>query len=64
MHDRRLNLPLASHHSITSSAVASRVLGTVKPSAFAVLRLMANSNFTVCWIGKSAGFSPLRIRPA
>jgi hypothetical protein len=32
--------------------------------ALAVLRLMTNSNFTVCWTGKSAGFSPLRIRPA
>src|SRR6516165_8808364 len=55
---------LATLLSITSSARASSLSGTVRPSAFAVLALMANSNFTVCWTGKSAGFSPLRIRPA
>src|SRR5262249_3688113 len=55
---------LAALHSITSSAATSILSGTVMPSAFAVLRLMANSNFTVCWTGKSAGFSPLRMRPA
>jgi len=32
-------------HSITSSASASRVGGTMIPSAFAVLRLTAVSNF-------------------
>src|SRR5262249_42514248 len=32
--------------------------------AFAVLRLTASSNFTVCCTGRSAGFSPLRMRPA
>ena len=57
-----LNLPLTSHHSITSSAVASSDAGTVSPSVLAVWRLMTNSNFTVCWTGKAAGFSPLRIR--
>src|SRR5262245_21387994 len=31
-----LNLPLASHHSITSSARASRVSGTSMPGAFAI----------------------------
>src|SRR5262249_55547524 len=35
---------LAPPHSITSSAVASSEGGTVRPSAFAVLRLIANSN--------------------
>jgi hypothetical protein len=49
-------------HSITSSAVASSDGGTVSPSVLAVWRLMTNSNFTVCWTGKAAGFSPLRIR--
>jgi hypothetical protein len=29
-----------------------------------VLRLMMNSNFVVCKTGRSAGFSPLRIRAA
>ena len=35
-------------HSITSSAVASSVCGTVSPSAFAVLRLMTSSNLVGC----------------
>jgi hypothetical protein len=26
-----------------------------RPNAFAVLRLMSNSNLSDCWIGKSAG---------
>ena len=51
-------------HSITSSASASSLSGISKPSAFAVMRLMTNSNL-VGWItGRFAGFSPLRIRPA
>ena len=51
-------------HSITSSARASSVGGTSRPSAFAVLRLMTSSNLVDCCTGRSAGFSPLRIRPA
>src|SRR5262245_23573368 len=50
-------------YSITSSARASSVGGTVRPSALAVLRLMISSTFVDCWTGRSAGFSPLRIRP-
>ena len=50
-------------YSITSSAVASNVDGTVKPSALAVLRLIAKSNLVGCGIGKSAGLAPLRMRP-
>ncbi len=34
----------SSHHSITSSAVASSVGGTSRRSAFAVLRLMNSSS--------------------
>src|SRR5262249_47551823 len=49
-------------HSITSAAVASSVGGTSRPSALAVLRLMAVSNLVGACTGKSAGFSPLRIR--
>ena len=49
-------------YSITSSARASSDCGTVSPSALAVLRLMASSNFAGCCTGKSAGVSPLRIR--
>src|SRR4029453_15154347 len=50
-------------HSIPSSAVASSVAGTLRPSALAVLRLITSSNFVACITGKSAGFSPLRMRP-
>ena len=38
--------------------------GTVRPSAPAVLRLIASSNFVGCCTGRSAGLSPLSIRPA
>src|SRR5262249_46041153 len=48
-------------HSITSSASASSVGGTVRPSARAVLRLITNSNLVGCWTGRSAGLAPLRI---
>src|SRR5262245_35298364 len=50
------------HHSITSSARASSVAGTSRPSAFAVLRLMTSSYLVGACTGKSAGFSPLRMR--
>src|SRR5262249_34053184 len=50
-----------SHHSITSSARASSAGGTVRPSALAVLRLIASSNFVGCSTGRSVGFVPLRI---
>jgi hypothetical protein len=53
----------ASDHSITSSARPSNQSGTVRASALAVLRLMINSTFVACCTGRSAGFSPLRIRP-
>ena len=49
-------------YSITSSARASRLSGTVRPSAFAVLRLMTNSYLVGACTGRSAGFSPLRMR--
>ena len=48
-------------YSITSSARASSVGGTVRPSALAVLRLRTSSNLTGRSTGKSAGLSPLRI---
>ena len=51
-------------HSMTSSARATSVGGISRPSALAVLRLITRSNFTGCWTGKLAGFSPLRMRPA
>jgi hypothetical protein len=46
---------------MTSSARASSDGDTVTPSAFAVLKLMINSNFGTC-NGRSAGLSPLRMR--
>ena len=48
-------------YSMTSSAVARSVDGTIRPSAFAVLRLMASSNFVGCSIGSAAGLVPFRI---
>src|SRR5262249_15936591 len=56
-----LNLP--SRHSITSSARASTLAGTSRPSAFAVLRLITVSYLVGACTGRSAGFSPLRMRP-
>ena len=50
-------------HSITSSAATSNVAGTVRPSAFAALRLMASSNLVGWRIGMSLGFAPFRIWP-
>src|SRR5262249_50853507 len=51
-------------YSITSSARASSDGGTVRPIVLAVCRLMTNSNLVGCRIGRSAGCSPLRMRPA
>jgi hypothetical protein len=51
------------HYSITSSARPSSVIGTVRPSALAVLRLMTSSILVTSCTGRSAGFSPLRMRP-
>src|SRR5262245_18183453 len=55
---------LAALHSITSSAVASSVGGTASPSILAVSALITSSNLLACITGKSAGFAPLRMRPA
>src|SRR5262245_16361485 len=49
-------------HSITSSARASTVAGTSRPSALAVLRLITSSYLVGACTGRLAGFSPLRIR--
>src|SRR6516164_8486347 len=48
-------------YSITSSARASSVGGTSRPSAFAVVRLTTSSNLVGCSTGRSAGFAPRRI---
>src|SRR5262245_57404589 len=51
-------------HSITSSASARSRSGTSMPSALAVARLMTRSILVASSTGMSAGFAPLRIRPA
>src|SRR5262245_5863466 len=53
---------LSALHSITSSARASNVVGTSRPSVLAVLRLITISYFVGACTGSSAGFSPLRMR--
>jgi hypothetical protein len=53
--------PITGHtYSITSSARPSSVTGMVRPSNFAVLRLMTSVTLVICWTGRSAAFSPLR----
>jgi hypothetical protein len=56
------DLRLLEPHSITSSARARSVGGSVRPSALAVLRLITSSYFVGICTGRSAGFSPLRMR--
>src|SRR5262249_41138869 len=53
----------SQNYSITSSAVASRVGGTLKPSILAGPAVMTNSNLFGCTTGKSAALAPLRMRP-
>jgi hypothetical protein len=48
-------------YSITSVALVSSAGGTSRPSAFAVLRLITNSNLVGNSIGRSLGFSPFKI---
>src|SRR5262249_15332161 len=52
----------AAGHSITSSARASNVGGTLRPSALATLRLIANSNLVGACTGRSAALAPPRMR--
>jgi hypothetical protein len=51
-----------ANHWITSSARASSDGGIVRPSALAVLRLMANWKLVGRSMGRSAGRAPFRIR--
>src|SRR5499427_3172843 len=53
---------LGKNYSITSSARASTVAGGSRPSAWAVFRLITNSYLVGACTGRSAGFSPLRMR--
>src|SRR5512133_521902 len=45
------------HYSITSSARASNLSGTSRPSVLAVLRLMTSSNLVGCMTGRSTGLA-------
>ena len=54
-----LRIPL---HSMTSLAMARSDGGTLRPSAFAALRLMTSSYPVGAWTGSSAGFVPFRMR--
>src|SRR5262249_33873898 len=49
-------------YSITSSARASSAGGMVMPSAFDIFRLITISNFLGNYTGRSAGFSPFKMR--
>ena len=51
-------------YSITSSATASTLGGMVRPNVLAVVWLITISNLVGCVTGRSAGFSPLRMRAA
>jgi hypothetical protein len=53
---------LAPFHSITSSARASSSGGIVRPSALAVVRLITRPYLVGACTGRSAGFSPFRMR--
>ena len=55
---------IGKFYSITSSAMASSVAGTVRLSILAVCALTTSSNFAACATGRSAGLVPLRMRPA
>ena len=52
----------SNNHSMTSSAVERSLSGTVRPSAFAVLRLTISSYLLGACTGSSLGFSPRSIR--
>jgi hypothetical protein len=55
-------LPGAFRYSMTSSASARSLGAMVRPIAFAVLRLITSSYLVGACTGRSAGFSPLRMR--
>src|SRR6266478_3007431 len=61
--DRQLRARLGHwpDYSITSSARASSVGGTSRPSALAVFILITNSNLTGAWTGSSLGLAPLKM---
>ena len=62
--NRTFALHQKSRYWINSSAVTGSLSGTVSPSSFRVLRLIASSNVVGCGTGSCDGLAPLRIRPA
>jgi hypothetical protein len=54
--------PCATLHSSTVSARSKNESEILRPIAFAVLRLMASSNFVGCSMGISFGCLPCKIR--
>src|ERR1700722_2773036 len=60
--DRTHVVQQTDFYSITSSARASSNGGTVRPSVLAVLRLITSAYLVIACTGRSAGFSPLRMR--
>src|SRR5215475_9664348 len=54
--------PSARGYAITSLARTRRAVGTVRPSALAVLRLISNSYLAGACTGNSPGLSPFRTR--
>jgi len=63
IHAVQANNAHGSGYSITSSARRRKDSGTFSPIALAVVRLMTSSNLVGRKNGRSAGFSPLRMRP-
>ena len=61
--EKRTHAPQQKSYSIISSVTASNVGGIDRPSALVAFRLITSSNLVDCMTGRSAGFSPLRIRP-
>src|SRR4051794_31365124 len=59
---KRVWRELPPSHSITSSACTRSKVGTVRPSALAVLTLSTVANLVGVCTGRSAGLSPLRMR--
>ena len=56
-----LGVPGVAAQRMTSVAWKRSVGGMVRPSAWAVLRLITSSNVVGCSIGRSVGLMPLRI---
>ena len=62
LHKRRHSHCNRFSYSITSSARSRMDVGTVRPSAIAVLRLTTSANLVGACTGRLAAFSPLRMR--